>query len=76
MKCYIELLGKGENIWDHLIHTNPGLIKDNSTGDVACDSYHKYKEDIELAKKLKVMLLFSSLLFFLHLMILQFIYIS
>ncbi|KAK9511657.1 hypothetical protein O3M35_000277 [Rhynocoris fuscipes] len=42
--------GKGENIWDHIIHTNPSFIYNNETGDVACDSYHKYKEDIQLLK--------------------------
>uniref|UniRef100_A0A1B6LLQ7 beta-glucosidase n=1 Tax=Graphocephala atropunctata TaxID=36148 RepID=A0A1B6LLQ7_9HEMI len=42
--------GKGENIWDHLVHQTPNLIKNNDTGDVACDSYHKYKEDVQLIK--------------------------
>lgn len=54
MKC----LGKGENIWDHLVHTRPELIKDRSNGNIACDSYHKYKEDIALAKNLNVRLIF------------------
>ncbi|CAH1392278.1 unnamed protein product [Nezara viridula] len=42
--------GKGENIWDRAIHTIPNYIDSNSTADVACDSYHKYKEDIKLLK--------------------------
>ncbi|CAI6360889.1 unnamed protein product [Macrosiphum euphorbiae] len=46
--------GKGENIWDHLVHTRPELIKDRTNGDIACDSYHKYKEDVALAKNLNV----------------------
>ncbi|KAJ8924532.1 hypothetical protein NQ315_007330 [Exocentrus adspersus] len=45
--------GKGENIWDTLTHTTD-LIKDHSTGDIACDSYHKWKEDIALLKDLGV----------------------
>lgn len=46
--------GKGENIWDHLVHNYPYFISDMSNGDVACDSYHRYLEDIELLKDLKV----------------------
>ncbi|RZF43906.1 hypothetical protein LSTR_LSTR007242 [Laodelphax striatellus] len=42
--------GKGENIWDHYTHQNPNLIRDHSNGDIACDSYHKYKEDVQLLK--------------------------
>ncbi|KAG5884787.1 Myrosinase 1, partial [Gonioctena quinquepunctata] len=44
--------GKGENIWDHFVHEDPTRIKNNDTGDVACDSYHKYKEDVALAASL------------------------
>jgi beta-glucosidase/6-phospho-beta-glucosidase/beta-galactosidase len=43
--------GKGVNIWDTFTHT-PGKIWGNHTGDVACDSYHKYKEDVKLLKSL------------------------
>lgn len=39
--------GKGESIWDRFCHT-PGKIKNHDTGDVACDFYHRYPEDIAL----------------------------
>nr|AOY34571.1 beta-glucosidase [Coptotermes formosanus] len=44
--------GKGVNIWDTLTHDHPELIDDKSNGDIACDSYHKYKEDVQLLKDL------------------------
>ncbi len=43
--------GKGESIWDRFSHT-PGKVLNGDTGDVACDHYHRYVEDIELMKKL------------------------
>ena len=43
--------GKGESIWDRFAHT-PGRILDGSTGDVACDQYHRYPEDIALLREL------------------------
>ncbi|KAF6205529.1 hypothetical protein GE061_019702 [Apolygus lucorum] len=44
--------GKGENIWDQMVHTNPGFIADRSNGDTACNSYNLYKDDIKLIKDL------------------------
>ena len=41
--------GKGESIWDRFSHT-PGIVKNGHTGEVACDSYHKYKDDIKAMK--------------------------
>ncbi len=41
--------GKGESIWDRFAHT-PGKIKGGDTGDVACDSYHRYREDIAIMR--------------------------
>jgi beta-glucosidase len=45
--------GKGESIWDRAAHT-PGKIKDGLNGDVACDQYHRYKEDIAIMKQLNM----------------------
>ena len=43
--------GKGESIWDRFAHT-PGKVKNGDTGDVACDQYHRYAEDIALMREL------------------------
>ena len=43
--------GKGESIWDRFTHT-PGKVRGGVTGDVACDQYHLYPQDIALAKRL------------------------
>ncbi len=43
--------GKSESIWDRFTHT-PGTILDGSTGDVACDQYHRYPDDIALLRQL------------------------
>lgn len=43
--------GKGESNWDRFTHT-PGNIVDGTNADVACDFYHRYKEDIQLAADL------------------------
>ncbi len=43
--------GKGPSIWDEFTHT-PGKIKHGDTGDVACDHYHRYREDVALMKSL------------------------
>ncbi len=45
--------GKGESIWDRFSHT-PGKIQDNDTGDVACDHYHRYEDDIKLMKEIGI----------------------
>jgi len=43
--------GKGESIWDRFTHTT-GKVRGGVTGDVACDQYHRYAQDIALAKQL------------------------
>lgn len=40
--------GKGESIWDRFCHT-PGKVKNGDTGDVACDHYHRFEADLDLA---------------------------
>ncbi|OSD08205.1 glycoside hydrolase family 1 protein [Trametes coccinea BRFM310] len=41
--------GRLPSIWDTFSHT-PGKIKDGSTGDVACDSYRRWGEDVALLR--------------------------
>ena len=43
--------GKGESAWDRFAHT-PGRVENGETGDVACDHYHRYAEDVELMHSL------------------------
>ncbi|HWO13531.1 MAG TPA: GH1 family beta-glucosidase [Polyangiaceae bacterium] len=39
--------GRGPSIWDDFTHS-PGKIKDQSTGDEACDHYRRFREDVAL----------------------------
>ena len=43
--------GKGLSIWDVFSHT-PGCTYRGETGDVACDSYHRWKEDLALLQSM------------------------
>lgn len=45
--------GKGESIWDRFC-MRPGNIADGTDGDMGCDHYHRYEEDIRLMKSLKI----------------------
>jgi beta-glucosidase len=45
--------GRGESIWDRFVHT-PGKVVGRHTGDVACDHYHRWREDVDLMRRLGV----------------------
>ncbi len=45
--------GRSPSIWDTFSHT-PGKVAGGDTGDVACDSYHRWPEDLGLMKDLGV----------------------
>ncbi|XP_023530952.1 beta-glucosidase 12-like [Cucurbita pepo subsp. pepo] len=46
--------GRGPSIWDTFTHKYPGKIKDGSSGDIANDAYHRYKEDVGIMKKMNL----------------------
>jgi beta-glucosidase len=39
--------GRGESIWDRFSHT-PGRVANGDTGDVACDHYHRWRDDVAI----------------------------
>src|SRR5205823_5056673 len=43
--------GRGESIWDRFAAT-PGKIVTGETGEPACDSYHRYRDDIALMREM------------------------
>ena len=43
--------GAGPGIWQRFAHT-PGMMANGNTGDIACDHYHRWKEDVALMKRL------------------------
>jgi beta-glucosidase len=45
--------GKGLSVWDHFCK-QPGKVLDGHSGDVACDHYHRYTEDVALMQALGV----------------------
>ena len=45
--------GKGESIWDHYVH-QPGHVKKGQTGDRACDSYHRFRDDVKLLRAMNL----------------------
>lgn len=46
--------GKGESIWDRFVHATPSPIQNGDTGDVACDHYHLYQQDVALMRNLNL----------------------
>jgi beta-glucosidase len=42
--------GRGKSIWDLFSHT-VGRVKNGDTGDVACDHYHRWREDVEFISR-------------------------
>jgi beta-glucosidase len=45
--------GRGDSIWDTFCR-KPGVIRDGHTGDVACDHYHRWAQDVELMADLGI----------------------
>ena len=45
--------GKGRSIWDDFTRV-PGKILDGSSGDVACDHYHRFREDVKLMAEMGI----------------------
>jgi beta-glucosidase len=43
--------GRGPSVWDTFSRT-PGKVRGGDTGDIACDSYHRYPEDADLLRSL------------------------
>lgn len=43
--------GAGPSIWQRFVHT-PGRTVDGDTGDVACDHYNRYRDDVALMRSL------------------------
>jgi beta-glucosidase len=52
--------GKGLSIWDTFSH-NPKNIKTKETGDVACDFYNRYPDDLKILKSLNMQVFRFSL---------------
>jgi beta-glucosidase len=45
--------GRGASIWDTFSHL-PGTILDDDTGEIACDHYHRWREDVALIRELGI----------------------
>jgi beta-glucosidase len=49
----VQVDGRGESVWDRFAHT-AGATFNGDAGDVACDSYHRFAEDIALLRRLNL----------------------
>ncbi|MDP2367385.1 GH1 family beta-glucosidase [Rhodoferax sp.] len=49
----IDQDGRGESIWDRFCQA-PGKIRDGSSGAVACDHYHRWPQDLDLARSMGI----------------------
>ncbi|QEO16146.1 beta-glucosidase [Agromyces intestinalis] len=45
--------GRGPSVWDTFSHT-PGRVLNGDTGDIACDHYHRWEQDLDLMAELGV----------------------
>jgi beta-glucosidase len=45
--------GRGDSIWDTFCR-RPGVIRDGHTGDIACDHYHRWAQDVALMADLGI----------------------
>jgi beta-glucosidase len=45
----VDVDGRVPSVWDRFAHT-PGTIEDGSTGDVACDHYRRWEDDLDLMR--------------------------
>lgn len=44
--------GRGPSVWD--VYAQTGAVANHDTGDVACDHYHRYREDVALMQRLGI----------------------
>ena len=43
--------GRGESVWDRFAAT-PGKVRNGDSGEIACDFYHRYRDDVALMREL------------------------
>jgi beta-glucosidase len=49
----VNVDGRGESIWDRFSHT-PGKTVNAETGDVACDHYRRWEQDVDLMAEMSL----------------------